>query len=216
MGMKKKTLDIIILRWILRAIKDHLNEALIWCLVVLVIYVFVKPNSILLSINSETSQDIPEQITEVKTFYKTYPKILVFIYHYQNRGRGKLLAIDTEKSLIEGEWNALAGNGEETTELNSKAIPPNKNVDLDHYSVRPQAIRFQSVEIDGHYYSISPMSFYIEGIKYGDFAIYPNHNVPGTLGDIKLETDNEWLSFQELMQEYEDAGLVTIPLLISD
>ncbi|MGK7955236.1 MAG: hypothetical protein AB4063_08245 [Crocosphaera sp.] len=59
-------------------------------------------------------------------------------------------------------------------------------------------------------------SLYIGGVKYGDFAIYPNQNVPGTLGDIKLETDNEWLSFQELMQEYDDAGLITIPLLISD
>ena len=200
----------------MRVVKDHLNEALVWCLVVLVIYVFVKPNSILLRINSETSQDVPEQITEIKTFYKTYPKILVFIYHYHNRGRGKLLAIDTEKSLIEGEWNALAGNGEETTELNSKAIPPNKNVDLDYYSVRPQAVRFQSVEIDGDFYQISPISLYLGAVKYGDFAIYPNHNVPGTLGDIKLETDTEWQSFQRLMSEYEQAGLTTIPLLISD
>ena len=214
--MKKKSLDIIILKWILNVIKNHLNEGLIWVLMVLILYVFLKPNSILLSINSHPTENVSELVTEVKTFYKTYPKILVFVYHYRTRGRGKLLAIDTEKSLIEGEWNALTGNGEKVQNLSDEPIPSNKNVDLDYYSVRPHPVRFQSVELEGHFYQISPISLYIGGVKHGDFAIYPNRNIPGTIGDIKLETDEEWLSFQELMKQYEQDGLTTIPLLISD
>ncbi|MDJ0730756.1 MAG: hypothetical protein QNJ33_12260 [Crocosphaera sp.] len=213
--MKKQSNNTILQKWLLAVLTNSLKDSLIWIIIVVVIYLFVKPNNVFLSVSSQPQENVPGLVKEVQTFYKTYPKILIFIYDNKNKGKGKLIAIDTEKALIDGEWNALSGNGGEESQLDSGPIPATKNVDLDYYRVRLQPVRFTSVEIEGNFYQINPVSLYINDVKRGDFAIYPNLNVPGTLGDIKIETVAEWDNFQALMLSYQQAGINTIPLLVA-
>ncbi len=212
--MKKQRKGTTAQKLLLSFLTDNLKGTLIWVGIVLLIYAFVRPNQVLLSIGSQPVKNSEPLVTEVKTYYKTYPKILVFIHRYKNKGKGSLIAVDTEKVLLDGEWTALSGNGGNEDDLETGPIPSQKNASPSHYRVRPQAIRFQSVEKTGYFYQISPITFYVGDIRRGGFAIYPNHNVPGTLKDIKIETDSEWNNFQALMREYQADGLKEIPLLV--
>ncbi len=212
--MKKQRKDTTLLKLLLSFLTDNFKETLIWIGIVLLIYVFVRPNQVLLSIGSDPTENVHEQVTEVKTYYKTYPKILVFIHRYKNRGKGTLIAIDTERVLLDGEWTALSGNGGSEDDPITGPIPSQKNQNPSPYRIRPQAIRFQSDEKFGYFYQISPITFYVGDSKRGGFAIYPNHNVPGTLQNIKIETDNDWDDFQALMGRYQAEGLEEIPLLV--
>ncbi|MDJ0731944.1 MAG: hypothetical protein QNJ33_18345 [Crocosphaera sp.] len=212
--MKKQRKDTTIQKLLLSFLTDNLKETLVWVGIVFLIYVFVRPNQVLLSVGSGTTENIQQQVTEVKTYYKTYPKILVFIHRYKNRGKGSLIAIDTEQVLLDGEWTALSGNGSNEDDPEIGPIPSQKNANPSPYRIRPQEIRFQSVEKTGYFYQISPITFYVGDVKRGGFAVYPNSNVPGTLQNIKLETDSEWDNFQALMRRYQAEGIKEIPLLV--
>ncbi|MDJ0600754.1 MAG: hypothetical protein QNJ37_18145 [Crocosphaera sp.] len=213
--MKKQRKDTTLQKLLLSFLTDNFKETLIWIGIVLLIYAFVRPNQLLLSVGSQPTENVKPLVTEVKTYYKTYPKILILIHRYKNKGKGTLIAVDTEKVLLDGEWTILTGNGGKEDEVDTGPIPSQKNTDLEHFVVRPQPIRFTSFEIDGYFYQISPISFYVNDVKRGGFSIYPNHNVPGTLQDIKIETDSEWDNFQALMSRYQAEGVKEIPLLVS-
>ncbi len=214
LDMKKQRKSITVQKLLLSFLTDNIKETFVWIGIVLIIYAFVRPNQVLLSVGSEPNETVKPLVTEVQTYYKTYPKILIFIHQYKNRGKGSLIAIDTEQVLLDGEWTALSGNGGSEDDPITGPIPSQKNQNPSPYRIRPQAIRFQSDEKFGYFYQISPITFYVGDSKRGGFAIYPNHNVPGTLQNIKIHTDNEWAEFQALMMRYQANGVKEIPLLV--
>ncbi len=132
-----------------------------------------------------------------------------------NRGKGKLIAVNTKEGKIDGAWDALSGVGGEENQRMRGPIPSQKLVDETHYKVVISPLTLSNPGIAGKFYKINPHMVSVGNTTRGDFGIHADRNVPGTAGCIGIESESEWISFKALMSDYDRAGLTTIPLLVS-
>ncbi len=151
----------------------------------------------------------------IKQFSK-YPKILVFSADQNNKGKGKLIAINTKTAKIDGAWDAVSGIGGKEDQPARGPTPSNTKVNFDHYTLTVRPLYLNQPGIYGNFYQYLPFSFRINGRERGNFGIHADRTAPGTLGCIGVTDGPQWESFKELMSEYQKAGLHKIPLLVAN
>ncbi len=132
-----------------------------------------------------------------------------------NKGKGKLIAVNTKEAKIDGVWNSVSGIGGKEDQPRRGSIPSNVKVHFDHYTVTVKPLVLPNPGIQGNFYQILPFSFRVNGTTRGDFGIHADRNAPGTLGCIGIQDGPQWESFKQLMSDYEKAGLTKVPLLVA-
>ncbi|EAZ89078.1 hypothetical protein [Crocosphaera chwakensis] len=188
-----------------------------WLIIAAIAYLFLFPFSGLVAVTPTPQNRVKTIVRETKINYTKYPKILVFMGDKNNRGKGKLIAVNAKEGKIDGAWNALSGVGGEENQPMRGPIPSQTRVNVTRYivivDVRP--LTLSNPGIAGKFYKINPHLVSVGGVTRGDFGIHADRNVPGTAGCIGIESESEWISFKVLMSDYGQAGLKTIPLLVS-
>ncbi|MDJ0581757.1 hypothetical protein [Crocosphaera sp.] len=154
-------------------------------------------------------------VKEVKVNYSKYPKILVFVGDKGNRGKGKLVAVNTKEGSLDGAWDAISGVGGREDQRMSGPIPSQPTVNVIHYTVHTSPLTLSNPGIAGKFYKINPHLITIRGQTRGDFGIHADRNVPGTAGCVGIESEVDWQAFKALMADYKESGLKEVPLLVS-
>lgn len=145
-------------------------------------------------------------LTKEKAIYKTYskyPKVLIFVADLNNRGKGKLLSLDTKTAQIDGEFKAVSGVGGIESQSGRGPIPSVNRVNLSHYSVNVKPLYLSLKGIEGNFYKINPHLVKVNGNTRGDFGVHFDANVPGTAGCLGIPNPKDWLQFQKLMSTYQ-------------
>ncbi len=186
-----------------------------WLLVVAIAYLFLFPFSSLVAVTPKPETRVKTIVQQTKINYTKYPKILVFMADKGNRGKGKLIAVNTKEGKIDGAWNALSGVGGEENQPMRGPIPSQGVVNTTQYQVVISPLTLSNPGIAGKFYKINPHLVSVGDVTRGDFGIHADRNVPGTAGCIGIESESDWISFKALMTDYDGAGLKTIPLLVS-
>ncbi|WP_227873599.1 hypothetical protein [Aphanothece sacrum] len=140
---------------------------------------------------------------------------MVFIADKNNKGKGKLISLDTKNGLIDAEFKAVSGVGGNEGQSSAGPIPSVVRVDLKHYSVNTKPLYLSIKGIEGNFYKINPHLVKVDGNTRGDFGIHFDANVPGTAGCLGIVDSANWQQFQRLMTTYQRAGLRTIPLIVA-
>ncbi len=68
-----------------------------WLLVTAIASLFLFPSTLLTPVSSSPDPRVETAFREVKVHYSKYPKILVFIANKDDRGKGKLIAVNTKR-----------------------------------------------------------------------------------------------------------------------
>ncbi len=212
---KRQTKGLQFLKSLYHLILGSFQKYYPWLLVAAIAYLFLFPSSLLVAISSKPETRVKTIVKETKVNYSKYPKILVFIADKSNRGRGKLIAVNTKKGKIDGAWKALSGVGGKENQRMVGPIPSQPSVSVTRYMVNVQPLTLSNPGIAGKFYKINPHLISINGKTRGDFGIHADRNVPGTAGCIGISDGPEWTSFKKLMSDYNEAGLTQIPLLVS-
>lgn len=178
-------------------------------------YLFLFPFSSLVAVTNEPQTRVKTIVKETKINYTKYPKILVFVADKNNRGKGKLVAVNAKEAKIDGAWKALSGVGGRENERMLGPIPSMDRVNVIRYLVDVRPLTLSNPGIAGKFYKINPHLVSVGGRTRGDFGIHADRNVPGTAGCIGIESESDWQAFKALMSDYDQAGLKTIPLLVS-
>lgn len=186
-----------------------------WLLVTAIASLFLFPSTLLTPVSSSPDPRVESAFREVKVHYSKYPKILVFIANKDDRGKGKLIAVNTKKGKIDGAYRALSGVGGEENQRMLGPIPSQSKIKQPHYKVDVIPLTLSNPGIAGKFYKINPHMINVRGKTRGDFGIHADRNVPGTAGCIGIESEKEWVEFKALMLDYQRAGLRQIPLLVS-
>lgn len=186
-----------------------------WLLIVGIAYLFLFPFSSLVAVTNEPQTRVKTIVKETKINYTKYPKILVFVADKNNRGKGKLVAVNAKEAKIDGAWKALSGVGGRENERMLGPIPSMDRVNVIRYLVDVRPLTLSNPGIAGKFYKINPHLVSVGGRTRGDFGIHADRNVPGTAGCIGIESESDWQAFKALMSDYDQAGLKTIPLLVS-
>ena len=186
-----------------------------WLLIAAITSLFFFPSSLLVADSSKPKTTVKTIIRERKISYTKYPKILVFVGDKNNKGKGKLIAVNTKESRIDGAFFALSGVGGNENQIMRGPIPSNGAINRIHYWVDTKPLILSNPGIAGNFYKINPHFINVEGVTRGDFGIHADRNFPGTAGCIGIESEKEWQMFKDLMQYYQHAGLTQIPLIVS-
>jgi hypothetical protein len=122
---------------------------------------------------SKTQTSIRYLIKEkvIHKTYSKYPKILVFIADKNNKGKGKLISLDTQNGLIDGEFKAISGVGGKEGQSSLGPIPSVVRVSLNHYKVNTKPLYLSLKGIEGNFYKINPHLVKVDGNTRGDFGI---------------------------------------------
>ena len=186
-----------------------------WLLVAAIASLFLFPSSLLNTVSSKPDPSIETTVREVRVNYSKYPKILVFMADKDNRGKGKLIAVNTKKGKIDGAYLALSGVGGREDQRSLGPIPSQRTTKQPHYMVDVIPLTLSNPGINGKFYKINPHMINVGGKTRGDFGIHADRNVPGTAGCIGIESERDWIQFKSLMLDYQRAGLKSLPLLVS-
>ncbi|MDJ0660552.1 MAG: hypothetical protein QNJ42_13850 [Crocosphaera sp.] len=213
--MKRQTKDTQFHKSLSHRILTNFQRYYPWLLVVAIAYLFLFPSSLLVAVSSEPETRVKTIVKETKINSIKYPKILVFVADKSNRGKGKLIAVNTKEGKIDGAWNALSGVGGEENQPMRGPIPSNHRIRIERFLVQVNPLILSNPGIDGKFYKINPHLVKVDGVTRGDFGIHADRNVPGTAGCIGIESERDWEDFKAIMDDYHDAGLTSIPLLVS-
>lgn len=186
-----------------------------WLLVTAVSTLLLFSSTLLTPVSSNPDPRVETAVREATVNYSKYPKILVFIANKNDRGKGKLIAVNTKKGKIEGAYRATSGVGGEENQSRLGPIPSQRTIRQPHYTVEVIPLTLTNPGISGKFYKINPHMVNVGGTTRGDFGIHADRNVPGTAGCIGIESEKEWGDFKTLMLDYQQAGLRQIPLLVS-
>ncbi len=140
----------------------------------------------------------------------------MFSANKSNKGKGKLIAIDTRSASIDGAWNAVSGIGGEEDQPRRGPTPSNTNVNFDHYILTVRPLYLSQKGIEGNFYQYLPFAFRVNGVTRENFGIHADRSVFGTAGCIGIQDGKQWESFKILMSEYQKGGLHKIPLLVAN
>ena len=177
------------------------------------------PKSPTSKINPSVNQKYKELSSQEKRRikeYKAYSKILIFYADLEDKAKGKLIAIDTKKAKLDGEFKAVSGVGINEKRRGIGPTPSQSLVTFDHYTVNTKPLYLTNKGIEGNFYQLSPFRVKVGKSSFrGDFGIHADRNVPGTAGCIGVIDDENWVTFKKLMGEYRKAGVKKVPLLIS-
>ncbi|MGK7942347.1 MAG: hypothetical protein AB4062_19745 [Crocosphaera sp.] len=186
-----------------------------WLVITAITFLFLLSSPLLITNNSRAKITVKTIIRERKISSTKYPKILVFIGDKNNRGKGKLIAVNTKEAGIDGAFGALSGVGGNETQIMRGPIPSNEAINRIHYWVDTKPLILSNPGIAGNFYKINPHFINVDGVTRGDFGIHADRNFPGTAGCIGIESEKEWQIFKDLMKDYQHAGLTRIPLIVS-
>ena len=149
-------------------------------------------------------------------------KALMFFMDLARKGsliEGRLIAYDNIKCKVDQQYIATSGcqNNQRWDSQDDRGrgpIPRNDQVKLDHYTVRTKPIYLPQRGIEGNFYKIDPHLVNIWGKTRGDFGIHFDANAPGSAGCVVIRNKPAWEAFQQMMKNYELAGLKTVPLIV--
>lgn len=213
--MKKRNQDTQSQNYLYRLILGSLQKYYPWLLVVGIAALFLFPSSLFNTASPKPETRVETIVKETKVNYSKYPKILVFMADKSNRGKGKLMAVNTKEAKIDGTWDAVSGIGGNEDQPGRGPTPSNTKLKFDHYTVTVKPLYLNQPGIYGNFYQILPFSFQINGRERGNFGVHADRTAPGTLGCVGIKDGPQWEDFKQLMSEYEKAGLTKIPLLVS-
>ena len=82
-------------------------------------------SSLLNTVSSKPEPRVETIVKETKVDYSKYPKILVFMADKSNRGKGKLMAVNTKEAKIDGTWDSVSGIGGKENQPGRGPTPSN-------------------------------------------------------------------------------------------
>ncbi|MDJ0510043.1 MAG: hypothetical protein QNJ64_12445 [Crocosphaera sp.] len=213
--MKRQNQTHLSQNYLLQIIIRILNQYYPWLIISGICYLFFLQSSLLFANHSSSEAMVKTIVREKKISYTKYPKILVFVGDKSNRGKGKLIAVNTKEARIDGAFKALSGVGGKENQPMRGPIPSNGRVNIIHYLVDIKPLTLSNPGIAGKFYKIHPHLISVGAQIRGDFGIHADRNVPGTAGCIGIESEKDWQFFQDLMHSYHHAGLEKVPLIVS-
>ena len=214
-GMKKRNQTQPSEKSLLYRILQTISQYYPWLIVVAIAYLFCFQFSLLIATDSNTKTVVKTIVKEQKISYTKYPKILVFVGDKNNRGKGKLIAVNTKEARIDGTFNALSGVGGKENQPMRGPIPSNSKINAIHYLIDINPLTLSNPGIAGKFFKVNPHLIKVDGVTRGDFGIHADRNVSGTAGCIGIESEKDWQAFKDLMIDYGQAGLTQIPLIVS-
>ena len=213
--MKKETKITYYLKSLYQNVVSSFSQYYLWLFVAAIASSLFFLFSLFDTVNSIPDIRVETIVKEVKVEYSKYPKILVFVADKNHRGKGKLVAVNTKESRIDGAWNAVSGVGGREDQRMRGPIPSQPTVSVIHYTVHTSPLTLPNPGIAGKFYKINPHLITIRGKTRGDFGIHADRNVPGTAGCIGIQSEADWEAFKSLMADYKQSGLQSVPLLVS-